>query len=79
MQTRIQRLGENLAVCIPPALAAESGLAENSMIELALVAGQLIITPAARKPTLEKLLQGITPENRHGEWETGPAVGVEVW
>jgi antitoxin MazE len=54
-------------------------LAEHSPIELSLVAGKLVITPAPRKPTLEDLLQGITPENLHGEWETGPAVGAEVW
>lgn len=79
MQARVQRLGEDMAVCIPPAIAAESGLVEDSLIELALVAGQLIITPAKRKPTLAELLSGISPENLHVEWETGPAVGAEVW
>lgn len=78
MQARIRRLADSLAVCIPPATAAETGLAEDSLIELAPVAGQLIFTPALRKPTLAELLQGITPENLHSEWETGPAVGVEV-
>jgi hypothetical protein len=31
-----------------------------------------------RKRTLEELLRGVTPENLHGEWDTGPAVGREV-
>ncbi len=29
--------------------------------------------------TLEQLLRGVTPENRHGETGTGPSVGSEAW
>jgi len=32
-----------------------------------------------RRYTLEQLVTGITPENRHRELEWGPAVGNEVW
>lgn len=31
-----------------------------------------------KKKTLAQLLAGVTPENLHGEWDTGPAVGGEV-
>jgi antitoxin component of MazEF toxin-antitoxin module len=31
-----------------------------------------------KKRTLAQLVAGITPENLHGEWETGPAVGGEA-
>jgi antitoxin component of MazEF toxin-antitoxin module len=31
-----------------------------------------------KKKTLAQLVAGITPENLHGEWDTGPAVGGEV-
>jgi len=31
-----------------------------------------------KKKTLAQLVAGITPENLHGEWETGPAVGGEI-
>lgn len=31
-----------------------------------------------KKQTLAQLVAGITTENLHGEWETGPAVGGEV-
>jgi antitoxin component of MazEF toxin-antitoxin module len=31
-----------------------------------------------KKKTLAELVAGITPENLHGEWETGPAVGKEA-
>lgn len=28
---------------------------------------------------LEELVAGITPENRHEEWDIGPPVGKEIW
>jgi len=31
-----------------------------------------------KKKTLAQLLAGITPENLHGEWDTGPALGKEA-
>ena len=31
-----------------------------------------------KKRTLVQLIADITPENLHGEWETGPDVGTEV-
>jgi antitoxin MazE len=32
-----------------------------------------------KRYTLEELLAGITDENRHPEWDTGPPVGKEIW
>ncbi len=31
-----------------------------------------------KKKKLAKLIAAITPENLHGEWDTGPDVGKEV-
>lgn len=31
-----------------------------------------------KKKTLAQLVAGVTPENLHGEWDTGPDVGKEV-
>jgi antitoxin MazE len=78
MKTRIQRWGDSLALRIPASLATETGLTEDSFIDLALVAGKLVISPAPHKPSLDELLKGITPDNLHGEWDTGPDVGREV-
>ena len=80
MKTRIQKWGNSLAVRIPKAFAAEAGFDANSSVELSLVRGKLVIEPsAAESPTLEELLRGVTDENLHGEWDTGPAVGREIW
>jgi antitoxin component of MazEF toxin-antitoxin module len=35
--------------------------------------------PAGSVPTLDELVSGITDENKHGEFDTGPAVGNEEW
>ena len=80
MKTRVQKWGNSLALRIPKSFAAEAGLRPDAPVELSVVDGQLVIRPLAEEPlTLEELLRGVTDENRHGEWDTGPAVGKEVW
>ena len=80
MKTRVQKWGNSLAVRIPKSFAAEAGLAADTPVDLSLVDGKLVIEPLAPQPlTLDELLRGVTDENLHGEWDTGPAVGREVW
>lgn len=80
MKTRVQKWGNSLALRIPKSFAAEAGLQADSAVELSLVKGKLVVQRVAPKPlTLEQLLSGITDENLPGEWDTGPAVGKEVW
>jgi antitoxin MazE len=80
MKTRIQKWGNSLALRIPKSFAVETGLDQDTIVDVALVDGKLIVTPQ-RIPavTLEQLLAGITEENRHNEFETGATVGNEVW
>ena len=80
MKTRIQKWGNSLALRIPKSFALETGLDQDAVVDVTLVDGKLIITPL-RTPsvTLEQLLAGITDENRHEEYDTGGAVGYEVW
>jgi antitoxin MazE len=80
VKTRVQKWGNSLALRIPKSFAAEAGLTNNSPVSLSLVRGKLVIQPLpAERPTLEELLEGVTDENLHGEWDTGPAVGKEIW
>ena len=80
MKTRVQKWGNSLALRIPKAFATEAGLRADAPVELSLVDGQLVVRPLAEEPlTLEELLRGVTDANLHGEWDTGPAVGKEVW
>lgn len=49
-------------------------------VEMSLADGVLVISRITPPQyTLEGLLEGVTDENLHGEVETGPAVGDEVW
>jgi antitoxin MazE len=80
MRSRVQRWGNSLAVRIPRSFAAETNIEEGTLVELSLAQGALMVSPIDEPvPTLEELLAGVTDENIHGEWDTGPAVGKEIW
>jgi len=80
MRTRVQKWGNSLALRIPKSFAAEIGLAENLAVDMSVTEGRLVVQRQSEEsPCLEDLLRCVTAENLHGEWETGPAVGKEVW
>jgi antitoxin MazE len=80
MNTHVQRWGNSLAIRIPKAFAEETGLQPNDEVEITVRDGQIVVTPRKTKTyTLEELAEKITEENRHDEWDMGPAVGKEVW
>ena len=80
MKTRVKKWGNSLAIRIPKPLAVEVGLEDSSPIELSLMDGRLVITPVVEPElSLATLLAQVTEENLHGEVDTGPAVGGEVW
>jgi antitoxin MazE len=79
MRARIQKWGNTLALRIPEPFAAESNLHEDSPVEVSVRSGKLVVV-AIEEPqlSLEELVAQITPENRHAEIETGPAVCNEA-
>ena len=79
MKTQIGKWGNSLAVRIPSAFAQEAHLADGATVELSVADGRLTITPVPQSYTLEQLIAGITPENRHAETEWGDPVGNEAW
>jgi len=80
MLTKIQKWGNSLALRIPKAFALDAQLNNDSLVEISLVDGQIIVTPVvAPNWTLEELLAGINKNNIHHEVDTGSAVGNEVW
>ncbi len=80
METYVKRWGNSLALRIPRPLAEEAGLREDSAVELSLEEGKLVIAPILEpRYALEALLAQVTPENLHGEVDTGAAVGGEAW
>ncbi|MEI8376708.1 MAG: AbrB/MazE/SpoVT family DNA-binding domain-containing protein [Planctomycetota bacterium] len=80
MLARIQKWGNSLGLRIPKALAADARVAEGTSVELNVENGRLIVVPRRKvKCSIEDLVARITPENLHGETDTGTPVGREVW
>ncbi len=80
MRSRIKKWGNSLALRIPKPIADEIGLKWDAPVDLSLRDGKLLISPIVEsKITLDELLEQVTEDNIHGEVETGPAVGKEVW
>ena len=73
-------MGDSLALRIPKSFATEIGLERDSPVEVSLADGKLVIMPVVEPAlTLDHLLAQVHEDNLHGEIETGPAVGREVW
>jgi antitoxin MazE len=80
MVGNVAKWGNSLAVRIPQHLAKEIGLIDGGEVEIVAIDGNLTIKPRRQKQySLEELIAGITPENRHGEIDTGMSVGEEIW
>jgi len=84
MKVAFQKWGNSLALRVPKAFADEIGASDGKAAEMTVNDGKLIVEikrPRRRKPryTLDELVAGITPDNRHEEIDWGPAVGNEAW
>ena len=80
MQTKIQKWGNSLALRIPHSFVLDARLKQNSVVEISLVDGKLVIKPvSASGYCLDKLLAKVQPENIHQEVEFSKPVGKELW
>ena len=80
MTTRVQKWGNSLALRIPKPFAEEAGLEPDSVVDITVKDGALLITPTPkRKRLFQELISGINEENRHGEIDWRKPVGGEIW
>lgn len=80
MDTMIQKWGNSLAVRIPRSVAKDSHLHQGSMVDIALIAGKIVVKPKRQRSyTLAQLLRGVTARNRHAAFDWGGQVGQEAW
>jgi antitoxin MazE len=78
MTTVVAKWGNSLAVRLPRGVAAEAAVSDGDAVDVTVEAGAIVVRLAARRYTLDELVQRITPRNRHGE--TGwAAAGNEAW
>ena len=80
MQVKIQKWGNSLALRIPKAFALNVNIKQNELVDLSVNNGEIVIKPIIRKEySLRELLDGISEDNLHGEFNTGAPAGKEVW
>lgn len=83
MKVEFQKWGNSLALRVPKAFAEEIGAAPGKQAEMTADGGVLVVKlkepRGRRRYSLEKLINGITEENRHPEIDWGPSVGNEAW
>lgn len=80
MKAQIQKWGNSLALRIPKVFAEEANLEQNSIVEISLVDGKLMVVPVVPSQwTLDELLSGVTKDNIHRAIDTGFATGKEAW
>lgn len=76
---RVTRWGNSLAVRIPRAVAEQVRLEEGGEVEMTVEDGRIVVWPRPPTYDLDELVEGITPENRHGETDWGEAEGEVLW
>jgi antitoxin MazE len=84
MKVEFLKWGNSLAMRVPKAFAQEIGARVGKAANMEVRDGKLVVEIAKpkrrrRQYTLEHLVAGIKPDNRHPELEWGPPVGNEVW
>ena len=74
MRARIRKWGNSLALRIPKSFAEEASLQEESVVDIKVVNGKLVVSSVAEAEiTLDKLLAGVDERNLHGDLSTGSA------
>jgi antitoxin MazE len=78
--TAVAKWGNAPAIRIPKSVMQKANLHEGDAVEFEVQAPGVIVVRAARiQPTLEDLVAGITPKNRHAETDWRKPRGNEVW
>ncbi|SFV71436.1 Programmed cell death antitoxin MazE [hydrothermal vent metagenome] len=79
MTVPLKKWGNSLALRIPKDIATTLSIEYNSIMELAVVNGVLILKPQRKSTRLEDLVSQINSQNLHQEVSTGRSVGNEEW
>jgi antitoxin MazE len=83
MKTKAQKWGNSLAVRVPRDIAREAGVHPDDTLEVEVVKGRIMLTPATRaapaRYDLGALVKKINSRNRYRETDFGKPRGREVW
>lgn len=80
MRVIVKKWGNSAAIRIPSGIMQAARLGLDEAVEMREQGGQIVIKPirSNRKVLLADLLDGITPENLHGEADFGSRRGKEL-
>ena len=80
MQLKVESWNGGLALRIPDPMVTAARLQPESVVDIILQDGRLVVTPVRTMANrLNDLLAGVSDENIHEEVATGSAVGREAW
>jgi antitoxin MazE len=79
MRTTVRKWGNSASVRIPSAILQAVKLEVDDAVDIREEDGRIVIEPLERPEyDLDELVAGITPENRHSEFDLGRPVGREA-
>jgi antitoxin MazE len=78
-RVQVVKWGNSQGVRLPKEILRQARLREGDELTVRVGNGRIALEAAAPEITLEKLVAGITPRNRHCEQDWGGPVGNEVW
>jgi antitoxin component of MazEF toxin-antitoxin module len=84
MRIKLNKWGNSWAIRLPANYLKELDIDPNQGIDLKLEGDRIVIkktsSPYKGKYSLEELLEGINPPQKHGEiWDDSDPVGKEIW
>jgi antitoxin MazE len=80
VKAKIQKWGNSLGIRIPRIVAQETSVESDSIVDISIQDGKIIISPEKRKSlSLRQLLSKITKANIHEEIAAGDPIGREIW
>jgi antitoxin ChpS len=81
-EAKLRKVGGSVMLAVPPAVLNELGVGAESIVDLAVKKGKLVVEPKRRKRyTLDELLAQCDPKapsERDEEWLSSPPVGREL-
>ena len=78
MQATIKKWGNSLGVRIPKTFSTEAGIKENSIVEINISEGRIVMEPVKEEKSLAELLSEVTEDNIHDEIPHD-VKGSEAW
>jgi antitoxin MazE len=77
----VQKWGNGTGLRLPKQVLEAAHIEPGQPLRVTLEGKSIVLTPVdePERVTLDELLEGVTPENVHGEFDWGPDVGAERW